>query len=142
GHANRSHERAGFCADLAAEAETKTALDTGAAAGPRLGKNRHGGRERMPAQLSGGAFKEHSRRFNRQRRHGIRLRARRIERTCAGQAGNANLPFHLRSEEHTSELQSRGQLVCRLLLEKQNPAAVSTPRWPTVSPTVAFPPGL
>src|SRR5690625_3565214 len=26
----------------------------------------------------------------------------------------------LRSEEHTSELQSRGQLVCRLLLEKQN----------------------
>src|SRR5690625_3217895 len=25
-----------------------------------------------------------------------------------------------RSEEHTSELQSRGQLVCRLLLEKQN----------------------
>src|SRR5690625_6561852 len=27
---------------------------------------------------------------------------------------------NLRSEEHTSELQSRGQLVCRLLLEKQN----------------------
>src|SRR5690625_6125611 len=25
----------------------------------------------------------------------------------------------LRSEEHTSELQSRGQLVCRLLLEKE-----------------------
>src|SRR5207253_11458445 len=25
---------------------------------------------------------------------------------------------HRRSEEHTSELQSRGQLVCRLLLEK------------------------
>src|SRR5690625_6836078 len=25
-----------------------------------------------------------------------------------------------RSEEHTSELQSRGQLVCRLLLEKEN----------------------
>src|SRR5690625_4347832 len=36
-------------------------------------------------------------------------------------------PFHrhisktkLRSEEHTSELQSRGHLVCRLLLEKKN----------------------
>src|SRR5690625_6884657 len=28
--------------------------------------------------------------------------------------------FSLRSEEHTSELQSRGQLVCRLLLEKKN----------------------
>src|SRR5690625_7475284 len=26
---------------------------------------------------------------------------------------------HRRSEEHTSELQSRGQLVCRLLLEKK-----------------------
>src|SRR5439155_14365879 len=29
---------------------------------------------------------------------------------------------HQRSEEHTSELQSRGHLVCRLLLEKKNTA--------------------
>src|SRR5690625_5554352 len=29
-----------------------------------------------------------------------------------------NIP---RSEEHTSELQSRGHIVCRLLLEKKNP---------------------
>src|SRR5207253_10912786 len=29
------------------------------------------------------------------------------------------LPALLRSEEHTSELQSRGHLVCRLLLEKK-----------------------
>src|SRR5215510_16147208 len=28
-------------------------------------------------------------------------------------------PRHPRSEEHTSELQSRGHLVCRLLLEKK-----------------------
>src|SRR5690625_6797974 len=28
--------------------------------------------------------------------------------------------FGFRSEEHTSELQSRGHLVCRLLLEKKN----------------------
>src|SRR5437660_9697426 len=28
-------------------------------------------------------------------------------------------PVALRSEEHTSELQSRGHLVCRLLLEKK-----------------------
>src|SRR5690625_6326042 len=28
--------------------------------------------------------------------------------------------IHVRSEEHTSELQSRGHLVCRLLLEKKN----------------------
>src|SRR5690625_6802979 len=31
----------------------------------------------------------------------------------------------LRSEEHTSELQSRGHLVCRLLLEKRTRAAPS-----------------
>src|SRR5579884_4487654 len=31
----------------------------------------------------------------------------------------ALLPERLRSEEHTSELQSRGHLVCRLLLEKK-----------------------
>src|SRR5690625_7102095 len=30
--------------------------------------------------------------------------------------------FLMRSEEHTSELQSRGHLVCRLLLEKKNKA--------------------
>src|SRR5439155_22245504 len=30
----------------------------------------------------------------------------------------------VRSEEHTSELQSRGHLVCRLLLEKKNTAQV------------------
>src|SRR5690625_5855018 len=32
----------------------------------------------------------------------------------------AQLSRALRSEEHTSELQSRGHLVCRLLLEKKN----------------------
>src|SRR3712207_8889445 len=32
-----------------------------------------------------------------------------------------------RSEEHTSELQSRQYLVCRLLLEKKNKAHVFTP---------------
>src|SRR5437870_7201487 len=32
--------------------------------------------------------------------------------------GSVTLPR--RSEEHTSELQSRGHLVCRLLLEKKN----------------------
>src|SRR5690625_5323066 len=34
----------------------------------------------------------------------------------ATQIGN----YEVRSEEHTSELQSRGHLVCRLLLEKKN----------------------
>src|SRR5690625_7901471 len=31
--------------------------------------------------------------------------------------------IRVRSEEHTSELQSRGHLVCRLLLEKKNQGA-------------------
>src|SRR5690625_5601512 len=38
-------------------------------------------------------------------------------------AGLVKMEFHSaspRSEEHTAELQSRGHLVCRLLLEKQN----------------------
>src|SRR5205809_5124476 len=38
-----------------------------------------------------------------------------------------------RSEEHTSELQSRLHLVCRLLLEKQNNPYVSRPLWPLLS---------
>src|SRR3989442_4364559 len=41
----------------------------------------------------------------------------------------AQLPFLLgptRSEEHTSELQSRPHLVCRLLLEKKNRGAPFT----------------
>src|SRR5690625_5488966 len=32
---------------------------------------------------------------------------------------------HLRSEEHTSELQSRGHLVCRLLLENKYSLTIS-----------------
>src|SRR5690625_6648293 len=35
------------------------------------------------------------------------------------QEKNVHLVFQCRSEEHTSELQSRGHLVCRLLLEKK-----------------------
>src|SRR5207253_10849974 len=49
-------------------------------------------------------------------------------RHVAGGQGRAQLQVQLvgdevhraRSEEHTSELQSRGHLVCRLLLEKKN----------------------
>src|SRR5437870_10274651 len=36
------------------------------------------------------------------------------------QPGTSPVGFRRRSEEHTSELQSRGHLVCRLLLEKKN----------------------
>src|SRR2546422_8553235 len=47
---------------------------------------------------------------------------------------------HARSEEHTSELQSRLHLVCRLLLEKKkktNPSA--TLRTPLHTPTIRGP---
>src|SRR2546425_7657007 len=38
----------------------------------------------------------------------------------AGPGGRHRAPFAMRSEEHTSELQSLAYLVCRLLLEKKN----------------------
>src|SRR2546422_3307975 len=39
--------------------------------------------------------------------------------TALGTCREIGLPVFLRSEEHTSELQSRLHLVCRLLLEKK-----------------------
>src|SRR3712207_8409657 len=36
-----------------------------------------------------------------------------------GRQSRGSRPAHVRSEEHTSELQSRQYLVCRLLLEKK-----------------------
>src|SRR5690606_40594782 len=46
----------------------------------------------------------------------------RLVRAHAEQAEGVNVFVHIidRSEEHTSELQSRENLVCRLLLEKKN----------------------
>src|SRR5690625_6992107 len=38
---------------------------------------------------------------------------------CPAASGTSTLLVGVRSEEHTSELQSRGHLVCRLLLEKK-----------------------
>src|SRR5438105_6229560 len=40
-------------------------------------------------------------------------------RTIRGTPGGTSSPASRRSEEHTSELQSRVDLVCRLLLEKK-----------------------
>src|SRR3712207_7404549 len=77
------------------------------------------------------------------RSHGpcrLRLRARRREERDRGgplqppggrawARGARRLPRDCRSEEHTSELQSRQYLVCRLLLEKKkkNYHSFSTP---------------
>src|SRR2546430_6357957 len=46
---------------------------------------------------------------------------------------------HQRSEEHTSELQSQSNLVCRLLLEKKKKRskATSTPIIPDVRPSIS-----
>src|SRR2546422_3004087 len=45
----------------------------------------------------------------------------------------------LRSEEHTSELQSRLHLVCRLLLEKKKKHSGSTPKRVLVSNALGLP---
>src|SRR2546422_7014413 len=45
--------------------------------------------------------------------------ARRFQLIARGQAGRIHWFESMRSEEHTSELQSRLHLVCRLLLEKK-----------------------
>src|SRR2546427_7159453 len=53
--------------------------------------------------------------------HEVQALARQI--AAAGASERAHL-FHLgreRSEEHTSELQSQSNIVCRLLLEKKQP---------------------
>src|SRR2546430_7979848 len=42
---------------------------------------------------------------------------------CGRFLGHRRVPDPNRSEEHTSELQSQSNLVCRLLLEKQNEKA-------------------
>src|SRR5207253_1037125 len=58
-------------------------------------------------------------------RRSVRYRPRRNRaRRRAGSRGGARLDSvspPIRSEEHTSELQSRGHLVCRLLLERLRP---------------------
>src|SRR5206468_12586189 len=44
----------------------------------------------------------------------------RVPAAAAPQSYTRAARLHRRSEEHTSELQSRSDLVCRLLLEKKN----------------------
>src|SRR3712207_8401896 len=63
-----------------------------------------GRRRRVPRQA-----------LRRRRREGLRRLLPRRPRDPA-----RGLPLPPRSEEHTSELQSRQYLVCRLLLEKKN----------------------
>src|SRR5260221_1950692 len=61
----------------------------------------------------------------RRRLHNISTRWRRAGafRRFAFQGRCASIPMRTRSEEHTSELQSHSDLVCRLLLEKKKAIA-------------------
>src|SRR2546430_7585508 len=49
------------------------------------------------------------------------------ERQGLGRGVTTDAPEFLRSEEHTSELQSQSNLVCRLLLEKKTYAPIVSP---------------
>src|SRR5258707_6247610 len=69
---------------------------------------------------AGGAGGGHDRR---RRRVGRRFRHRPVRRRPPGPGGRLRAG---RSEEHTSELQSRQYLVCRLLLEKKKKTKVVT----------------
>src|SRR3712207_6968924 len=51
--------------------------------------------------------------------------------TALGKIVGGGMPLAARSEEHTSELQSRQYLVCRLLLEKKKTTRQSTWTAPT-----------
>src|SRR3712207_6927353 len=68
-----------------------------------------------------------------------RRRTRRGGRPCRPARGRSEparrggrSPSRARSEEHTSELQSRQYLVCRLLLEKKKTASPFTPLYPYI----------
>src|SRR2546422_3462063 len=62
----------------------------------------------------------------------LRTRRQRIDHASVGRPGGGR-DHDRRSEEHTSELQSRLHLVCRLLLEKKKCTSRNTPA--TRSPT-------
>src|SRR3712207_7420122 len=55
-------------------------------------------------------------------------RHRPLSRARPPAAGADGAPARGRSEEHTSELQSRQYLVCRLLLEKKTNTDLNTPQ--------------
>src|SRR5258708_15625374 len=69
-----------------------------------------------------------------------------IDRACSTSAfGSSALPVAMmRSEEHTSELQSPDHLVCRLLLEKKSTPPDNTPHptYPTAANPLKHPPPL
>src|SRR3712207_8190551 len=67
--------------------------------------------------------------------HGVVLRADELQLSRGESVGDTakvlSRFLHARSEEHTSELQSRQYLVCRLLLEKKKKTAQARQRNPS-----------
>src|SRR2546430_10147285 len=53
--------------------------------------------------------------------------------SCPARAAGGDRQSRSRSEEHTSELQSQSNLVCRLLLEKKKKVNTAAPARPTQS---------
>src|SRR5690606_40017112 len=70
-----------------------------------------------PVDLAVDAGFGHRRRDRRGRRPG----AAALRHVAVDEVGNVGKPQHQRSEEHTSELQSRENAACPLLLEKKHP---------------------
>src|SRR5258707_2344868 len=69
------------------------------------------------------------------------FRGRQAHQGVAIRGGDVHVRQHLdRSEEHTSELQSRQYLVCRLLLEKKKTSRVSSRHHISSSPLHPQPP--
>src|SRR3712207_7059503 len=82
-----------------------------------------------------------ARRVLRRGRDRLRPRRRPLPQRLARQGrqethARRRLPPPVRSEEHTSELQSRQYLVCRLLLEKKQLSSRLTPIAPILSPSL------
>src|SRR5947207_8051036 len=78
--------------------------------GDGIAVRRHGGQARV---RRGGGRRQHLRHAESVAIEAVALEAR-------GAAVDRGGPDEIRSEEHTSELQSHSDLVCRLLLEKKN----------------------
>src|SRR5260370_17249926 len=74
-------------------------------------------------------------RFGLQRAHGLKS-----TRQCVHQVLETVPSISDRSEEHTSELQSHLNLVCRLLLEKKKNHDTYTPQLPPTPRSPASPP--
>src|SRR3712207_7127439 len=65
---------------------------------------------------------------------GLRIQATSLYSTIIDTATQLHLPYtEIRSEEHTSELQSRQYLVCRLLLEKKKNRSSRRMRYSTIA---------